>query len=274
MFYVNPKFERNSVTILARSARLICKIMSYFKPIKTNRASEDVVAQIKEAILSGRFVSGSKLPSERELTAEFQVSRGVIREAIRILELSGFLLVRKGYGGGAYVTELNLSHVGNAFLDLFQTNKLTIAEVAQVRLYIEPEVARLAADNFDESHLEMLEEAAANENLPYRSYADRIVRLTRVHKLLASICGNQFFEAIVRSMLKITAEVVLKVATDHNALHGPGEHLALIEAVKNKDGARAAAEMRRHLQRFSDTLIEMEGVYRQRQSEGNLELLA
>ena len=247
--------------------------MSYFKPIKTNRASEDVVAQIKEAILAGRFASGSKLPSERELTAEFQVSRGVIREAIRILELSGFLLVRKGYGGGAYVTELNLSHVGNAFLDLFQTSKLTIAEVAQVRLYIEPEVARLAACNFDDSHLEMLEKAAANENLPYKSYADRIARLTRVHKLLASICGNQFFEAIVRSMLKITAEVVLKVATDHNALHGPGEHLALIKAVKDKDGTGAAAEMRRHLQRFSDTLIEMEGVYRQRQSEGKLKLL-
>ena len=247
--------------------------MPYFKPIKANRASEEVVGQIKEAILSGRFVSGSKLPSERELTAEFQVSRGVIREAIRILELSGFLLVRQGYGGGAYVTELNLSHVGKAFLDLFQTSKLTITEVAQVRLFIEPEVARLAALNYNDSHSEQLDEALSDEHRSYKSYADRIARLTRVHKVLASICGNQFFEAIVRSMLKITAEVVLKVATDINALHGPGEHLNLIEAVKAKDGSRAADEMRYHLRRFSDTLVEMEGVYRQRQSEGNLELL-
>ena len=245
----------------------------HFKPIKANRASAEVVAQIKEAILLGRFVSGSKLPSERELTEEFQVSRGVIREAIRILELSGFLLVRQGFGGGAYVTEMNLSHVGNAFLNLFQTNKLTIAEVTQVRLYVEPEVARLAALNFNDSHLELLKEVEAEEHLSYKSYADRIARLTRVHKVLASICGNLFFEAIVRSMLKITADVVLKVATDHNSLHGPGEHLALIEAIKAKDGQRAADEMRRHLGRFSDTLIEMEGVYRQRQSEGTLRLL-
>ena len=252
---------------------MVSKIMGHFKPIKINRASEDVVTQIKEAILSGRFVSGSKLPSERELTAEFQVSRGVIREAIRILEISGFLIVRQGYGGGAYVTELNLNHVGNAFLDLFQTKKLTIAEVAQVRLYIEPEVARLAALNFDDSHFILIEEAESEEHTPYKSYADRIARLTRVHKLLASICGNQFFEAIVRSMLNITVEMVLKVATDIDALHGPGEHLALIEAVKEKDGERAAAEMRRHLQGFSDALIEMEGVYRQRQSEGNLVML-
>jgi DNA-binding FadR family transcriptional regulator len=208
------------------------------------------------------------------LTETFQVSRGVIREAIRILELSGFLLVRQGYGGGAYVTALNLSHVGNAFLDLFQTNTLTIAEVTQVRLYIEPEVARLAALNFDGSHRELIDDAAADERLPYNSSTDRIARLTRVHKVLASICGNQFFEAIVRAMLKITAEVVLKVASDHDALHGPGEHQRLIEAVKAKDGALAAAEMRRHLQRLADTLIEMERVYRRRQSEGKLDLSA
>jgi GntR family transcriptional regulator, transcriptional repressor for pyruvate dehydrogenase complex len=247
-------------------------MMQHFRPIKANRASEEVVAQIKEAILLGRFISGSKLPSERELTEEFQISRGVIREAIRILELSGFVLVRKGFGGGAYVTELNLSYVGNAFLDLFQTNKLTIAEVTQVRLYIEPEVARLAALNFNGSHLELLEQVKADEHLPYKSDADRIARLTRVHKVLASICANLFFEAIVRSMLKITADVVLKVATDHNALHGPDEHSALIEAVKGNDGQRAAAEMRHHLERFSDTLIEMEAIYRQRQSEGTLKL--
>ena len=247
--------------------------MSHFKPIKATRVSEDVVAQLKEAILSGKFKSGSKLPSERELTAEFQVSRGVIREAIRILEINGFLAVRQGYGGGAYVTELNLGNVGNAYLDLFQTNRLTMVEVAQVRLYVEPEVARLAALNFNGSHLESLEEAESEEHLPYKSYADRIARITRVHKVRAMMCDNQIFEAIVLSMLKITAEVALKVALDHNALHGPGEHLSIIEAVKDKDGPRAASEMVQHLKNFSNNLIEMESVYRQQQSKGKSELL-
>ncbi|WP_083455673.1 FadR/GntR family transcriptional regulator [Desulfosarcina cetonica] len=89
--------------------------MGYFTPIKTSRASEDVFLQLKAAILSGKFKPGSKLPSERELTAEFQVSRGVIREAIRMLELSGFLAIRQGHGGGAYVTDLTLSHVATPF---------------------------------------------------------------------------------------------------------------------------------------------------------------
>ena len=72
--------------------------MTNFKPIKTSRVFEDVLIQLKEAILLGVYKSGDKLPSERELTLEFQVSRGVIREAIRALELSGIEAMFAFYG--------------------------------------------------------------------------------------------------------------------------------------------------------------------------------
>ena len=238
--------------------------MGFFTPIKTSRASEDVFNQLKASILSGTFKSGSKLPSERELTEEFQVSRGVIREAIRILELSGFLIIRQGHGGGAYVTDLTLSHVGNAFLDLFQTNTLSMAEVAQVRLFIEPEVARLAALNYNSSHIKQIDEAEAREHISFKSLTDQIARLTTVHKVLASICGNQFFEAIVRSMLKITAEMVQKVVPNPDSLHGPGEHRSIIEAVKAGDGPRASEEMRMHLKDFMINIVELEKEYRRK----------
>ncbi len=240
--------------------------MEFFTPIKTPRASEEVFSQIKASILTGRFRSGSKLPSERELTAAFQVSRGVIREALRILELSGFLMIRQGHGGGAYITDLTLRHVENSFLDLFQTNTLSMAEVAQVRLFVEPEVARLAALNFNRSHLKRLEKAESDEHVCSKSEHERIARLTDVHKVVAGICGNQFFEAIVRAMIKITAEVVFTAVTDIDALHGPGEHRSLIEAVKAGDGPRAAEEMAKHLKDFAINLVELEKVYRQQMS--------
>ena len=237
--------------------------MGVFTPIRTPRASEEVFTQIKTSILTGKFQSGSKLPSERELTTAFRVSRGVIREALRMLELSGFLTIRQGHGGGAYVTDLTLGHVETSFLDLFQTNTLSMAEVAQVRLFVEPEVARLAALNFRKSHLKRLEDAEAGENLPFKSENERIARLTKVHKVLAGICGNQFFQAIVQSMMKITADVVLTAVSDLEALHGPGEHKLLVEAVKAGDGDLAAQEMARHLKNFANNFIELEKVYRQ-----------
>ena len=84
-----------------------------------------------------------------------------------------------------------------------------------------------------------------------------------MHKVLAGVCGNQFFEAIVRSMMKITAEVILTALSDLDALHGPGEHHALIEAVKAGDGPRAAEEMATHLKHFAKNFVELEKVYRQ-----------
>ncbi|MDP3283329.1 MAG: hypothetical protein Q8M56_02755, partial [Desulfobacterales bacterium] len=64
----------------------------------------------------------------------------------------------------------------------------------------------------------------------------------------------------------LTAEVVLTVASDHDLLHGPGEHQAVIHAVISGDGDGAAKEMARHLQQFSHNLIKMEKTYRQRYS--------
>ena len=242
--------------------------MGDFTPIKTLRASEEVFSQIKSSILTGKYRSGSKLPSERELTTAFRVSRGVVREALRMLELSGFLMIRQGHGGGAYVIDLTLSHVGNAFLDLFQTNTLSMAEVAQVRLFVEPEVARLAALNCNSSHWKRLEDAEADEHISFKSQSERIARLTSVHKVLAGICGNQFFEAIVRAMMKITAEVILTTVSDLDALHGPGEHLSLIESVRAGDGPRAAEEMAKHLESFSINFLELEKVYRRQMTVG------
>ncbi len=220
--------------------------------------------QLKEAILVGAFKSGDKLPSERELTMQFQVSRGVIREAIRALELSGFVVMRQGPAGGAFVTDLSFSQVGNAFLDLFLANKVSMAEVAQVRSHVEPKVAQLASLNITPTYQKLLEKAEEEEFITPKSYAERIVRLTEVHHVLSQVCGNHFFEAIVRSMLKLTAEVVLAVEPDHESLHNPGEHHAIIDAVIKGDGEAASREMRQHLKRFSDSLIAMEKIYRER----------
>lgn len=238
--------------------------MVHFKPIKTSRVFEDVLIQLKEAILGGVYRSGDKLPSERELTQQFQVSRGVVREAVRALELSGFVVMRQGPAGGAFVTDLSFHQVGNAFLDLFLANKVSMAEVAEVRSHVEPKVAQLAAGRMTPEYERLLREVEAEEFVIPASYKERIARLTEVHRVLAQICGNHFFEAIVRSMLKLTAEVVLAVEPDHEALHGPGEHRAIVEAVIRGDGDAASLEMQQHLRRFSDSLIRMEKLYRDR----------
>jgi DNA-binding FadR family transcriptional regulator len=237
--------------------------MPQFKPLKQTRISEEVLRQLKEAILLGEFKSEGKLPSERELTEQFQVSRGVIREAIRALEITGFVTTRQGNTGGAFITELSFNHVGNAFLDLFLAGKVSIPEMAQVRRIIEPEVARLAALNITEAGKKALMEAQEGEFIPPRDHSERITINQRAHLVLGEICGNRFLEAIVKSMLQLTREMVEAVEPDHSKLHAPGEHRHIIEAVINGDGAAAANAMTEHLGYFIDRLFEMEKIYRQ-----------
>ena len=67
-----------------------------FSPAQVGRAGEDVALQIEAAILGEKILPGKSLPSERELQAQFQTGRGVIREAIRALKQKGLIEIRKG----------------------------------------------------------------------------------------------------------------------------------------------------------------------------------
>ena len=75
--------------------------MPTFRPIKQSRISREVTEQLKHAILLGHFRTGDKLPPERELAEQFQVSRVAVRESLRVLESAGFLTTRQGVTGGA-----------------------------------------------------------------------------------------------------------------------------------------------------------------------------
>ena len=241
--------------------------MANFKPIKQSRVSEQVLDQLKEAILLGKFKSGDKLPSERELTMEFQVSRGVIREAIRALEMTGFIVIRQGQNGGAFVTDLSFDNLDNAFLDLFLSDKLSIPEIAQVSLFIEPEIARLAAIHSNDMDKKRLIDAQQLEFTPWNTDTERILFFQKVHMVLAEICGNHFFEAISKSMLRLTKEIVEAVKPDHERLHKPGEHRDIIKAVVSGNPVEAQSEMKSHMDRFNANLVKMEEAYRKKSKQ-------
>jgi GntR family transcriptional regulator, transcriptional repressor for pyruvate dehydrogenase complex len=234
-----------------------------FKPIRQTRASEEVLEQVKESILRGRFKAGDKLPSERELTEQFQVSRGVVREAIRVLEKTGFVAIKQGPSGGAYVTDLTFDHLSGGFLDLYLANKLTIPELNQVRMHIEPEVARLAAQRVTPAYRARLEKAITAERDPMKNYVVRMERLTEVHYILAEMCGNYLFEAIVNAFIRLTHQIVEAAEPeDHNALHGVGEHDEMVAAVIDEKPEAAAKAMTDHLKKFCEGLIRMDKTYR------------
>jgi DNA-binding FadR family transcriptional regulator len=242
------------------------KPMPRFKPIKQLRISEEVAEQLKQSIVSGHFKPGEKLPPERDLAEEFQVSRVAIREALRKLEHAGFIVTRQGATGGAYVTDLNFEYLVNAFLDLFLAEKISIPELHRVRLLIEPEVARLAASNITPEHAQQLKEALDIEELPITSLPVDVDRKQRVHFVLAEMCGNRFFEALMRSLLGLTKKVVEAVNPDPDYVHPKGMHRSVVEAVVAGNAEEAAEAMKKHTIDFGENFIKMERTYREKNS--------
>lgn len=232
--------------------------MHAFVPIKQSKATEEVLTQLKEAILRGAYKEGDKLPSERELTEQFNVSRGVVREAIRALQVTGFVEIKQGPLGGAFVKEISFGLLNTGFSDLYFSDKLTITEVVQVRQFIEPEMARLAALKINDGYRRELEKAVAQERGSFESPDDLMKKLTRVHFILAEMCGNRLFEGMIIAMISLTRRIIRALLEDLLSLHGAGEHDDIVQAVIAGDPKAAQQAMALHSTSFGDAFIQLE----------------
>jgi len=239
-----------------------------FASVKQNRIAVEIVNQLKAAILSGRFRPGERLPTERELTQQFQVSRVVVREALRELAIKGLVNILQGPAGGAYVTDLSFDHLNNAFLDLFLYNKLSVSELIQTRILIESEIARLAATHVDARFGDRLKAALASEQSVASSQANFISNRLMVHHILAEMSANRLLQAIATSLFRLTADVILEVKPEQAIVHRTEEHAKMVAAVLSRQPEAAAAAMQNHLERMGKRMIKLEGTYRKRKGIG------
>jgi len=171
-----------------------------FKPIKSQRTFEEVSLKIKELIFEGVLKSGDKLPSEADLAEQFNVGRQTVREALRILELSGFIIVKKGFGGGAIIKDSISKRITDLLLDTFRMEKITVEEFVAARLTIEKTILNEAIDNADDQDVKNLQEnvGKAKDLLARKKIATDIN--FEFHSLLASASKNTVFVILERAI--------------------------------------------------------------------------
>jgi DNA-binding FadR family transcriptional regulator len=132
------------------------RIAFMFRAAKQSRIFQDVVDQIQESILSGELSPGDMLPAERELKEMLQVSRGTLREALRVLEQKGLIEIKLGVGGGAVVKEATFDQVGESLALLIRCQKISLNHLAEFRVGVEGDAAALAAGRAGRSDIEQL----------------------------------------------------------------------------------------------------------------------
>lgn len=227
----------------------------YMKPIRRIRLSESIIKAIKEMIVEDKFEPGDKFYSENELTKKLQVSRASVREAIRILEVTGQVTVRQGKG--VYITDINAEKF-QPFVHWLKTNEQSITDIFEVNLIIEPKAAAYAAQKADSDDIRKIEEICTQFEFHARSKntAEMINYDRDFHRWLAKATKNSTLHALVESMTISFPDGGI------SSLHTPGrvektiqEHRTIIKAVKNHDKEGAEQAMIHHLENALHEII-------------------
>jgi len=218
------------------------------KPITKSRMPEAADEQIKELILSQKKEPGSKLPSERELVSQLQISRTSVREALRVLEIMGLVEVKPGKG--TYVKGLN----GDLFSPLpiwLATHKETLHNQFEARLILEPAGAELAALRATPDDIQKLKEAWTifKQKLAANDIVGLIIADIRFHSLIGAATGNKTIEMLTDTITRFLFDgwkATLRV--EGRPQKTVLEHNKILQAIISKDAKAAKRAMSAHLE--------------------------
>jgi GntR family transcriptional repressor for pyruvate dehydrogenase complex len=219
-----------------------------YRTVKTSRLYEQIVQQVEDSILKGQLKPGDQLPAERDLAHSFGVSRTAVREAVKTLREKG--LVEAYSGRGTFVTN-GTSHSIRQSLDLMiRINPLEgAANLAELRLVLEPEIASLAAARIEEQLLSTMREAVAEMDRSLRDPDAYVEADLDFHLALAEAAGNPLILSLLDSIVGLLREQRSRIFNvDGGPERGQFHHKRILAAVVQGNPETAREAMRAHLQ--------------------------
>lgn len=222
-----------------------------FRPAPVRRAREQVEVQLREAILSGEFAGGDRLPSELELAESFGVSRTTIREALGSLASEGLISKSPGAGGGSFVKivdheSLGLS-LGGSIENTLKFGNIDFGEINHVRRLLEVPSARAAARERTESDIEVLR-AIIDRQKEIRVDDPGAPELdSAFHTAIAEASGNRVLASLVFALHSVIRQVLFLDMSAEVAQATVQQHIAIARGIINGDEDEAAGAMEEHL---------------------------
>jgi GntR family transcriptional repressor for pyruvate dehydrogenase complex len=220
------------------------------------RTHELVLHWIESQLSEGQLAVGGRLPAERTLAEQLQVSRTSVREAIRILEAMG--VVRAGVGSGPEAGTVVISDptaaLGSALRLHVATQHLPVSDIVETRVLLESWAAGKARPNAPELDLAaaLLEEMETPDGLAVNEFLALDVRF---HLALADAAGNTVVSAMMGSLRESIQGYAARLTAnlpDWNAMASRlrAEHREILAAIRNDDGERAAKLVAAHIEGY------------------------
>ena len=218
-----------------------------YTPIHSGRLYQQIVAQIETRILNGELRPGEKLPAERELAEQFEVSRTVIREAMKALTQSGLVVIQPGRG--TFVTDSTSNVVRHSFDMLVRAgNETGVEDLLEVREILEPAIAALAAVRATDEDILAMEEAAQAMDLALDDPETFVEADLDFHLALAHGSHNTLIPVLIDTLVELLRENRKRAASvDGGLQRGQAYHKIILEAIEQQDAEAARDAMQAHL---------------------------
>jgi len=226
--------------------------MAQFTSLKKPPLSKEVEDKLREAINTGVYKPSDKLPAERELVDQFQVSRVTVRDALRNLRNLGLINVKRGVNAGAYVSEPSPQPITQSIQNLIQMRKVNFAHLIELRLYIEPDVARTAALFRTSEDVDALTDLldGANKTLNVSRKEARLINVG-FHFEVAKITRNALIIFLCESITQVHSAMIIEMT--HTKLDKKviakliSEHRSILNAIAAKSPEEAFKNTKKHL---------------------------
>jgi GntR family transcriptional repressor for pyruvate dehydrogenase complex len=229
--------------------------LDQLKPIDTRpTASERVAERLTTLIASGNLAPGDKLPSENELAKALQVSRPVVREALRGLAMMGIVETRQG--GGAYVTDLKPNRLMAPLSFVLSLADYPLEGLFRARAVIDTGIAAEAALNATPEQIALMEEFVAAGNRLVGDPVGFRVMDAEFHELIGAAARNDFLDRVSRSLYSLAIEQRRKASAQPGVLErSAADHAAIVAAIAAHDATAASAAMATHVENIRTTTL-------------------
>lgn len=232
------------------------------KPLKRKRGEPrrsrpvQVADAIKNWVVEQRLQKGDRLPGEAEMIERFAMSKGTIREAMRILEAQGLVETRTGPGGGGFVGQVSAERARALLGNYFYFKNLSVSDIYQLRRALEPELAASLAGELDENALTELEELINRYPAPAQTLdeeREQHIASLQFHARLADHASNELLGFLIGFMAQILSDLTVyrKLYSPPNVElweRGHAYQSDLVKALRDGDGDRARAIMLAHME--------------------------
>jgi len=224
---------------------------------KSEKVSDKIIAQIRDAILSGQLNSGDKLASEKELMGQFEVSKATMREALRVLEVIGLIEVRKGTAGGAFVAKVGMKTTIHSLINFIHFQPVSIREITMLRYLIEPGVAQFAASRITDENINNLKKIIGEG---IETPGSELSKEIGFHRYVARMAGNTLLTLIIDFIDNLLEDIKGRLDLGPEFYKEVREaHQIILECFIQRDSAAAGIAMTNDLLWVGEQLCKVDG---------------